>query len=297
MRISDYELQISLLFDYGLSGSYDSEQELWIWDGEILADLGEDADGVSQTFDRPMSLEFSATLEDGVTERGSYEIRDYGDRGVDMRVEFDVTVHSTAGTFVGEGGVAHYVFGSAEADSAVGEDAADVFFGARGADTLSGEGGDDRLRGGRGHDSIEGGEGADSLRGGRGDDRVVGGEGDDRITGGAGNDTLEGGAGRDSFVFKGPLGDADLVADFVSGEDRILLRQDTFDAIELGRLDDGVFAVIEGGVATEADQRLIYDQGAGALYYDADGSGEGAAVLIAEFLDWTVLTADDFKVI
>lgn len=310
MRISNYELQVSplfeitrtddgvaLLFDYGLSGSYDSEQELWIWDGEILADLGEDADGVSQTIDRPMTMEFSAGLEDGVTERGSYEIRDYGDEGVDMRVEFDVTVYATAGTFVGEGGVSHYVFGSAEADSVAGEHAADIFFGGRGNDDLSGEGGEDKLSGGRGRDTIDGGDGADRLRGGHGADSITGGAGEDRIAGGPGRDTLEGGSGKDSFVFKGPLGDADFITDFVSGEDRILLKQETFGAIELGRLDDGVFAVIEGGVATEAGQRLIYDQGAGLLYYDADGSGEGAAVLIAELVDWTALSADDFKVI
>jgi len=44
-----------------------------------------------------------------------------------------------------------------------------------------------------------------------------------------------------------------------------------------------------GGNATNANQHVLYDTATGDLYYDADGNGGGAKVLIAH-IDLTGLT-------
>ncbi len=50
-------------------------------------------------------------------------------------------------------------------------------------------------------------------------------------------------------------------------------------------------------MALDADDRFIYDQGRGRLYYDADGSGEGDMELMAKFGRGTEISVDDFDVI
>ena len=87
---------------------------------------------------------------------------------------------------------------------------------------LIGEGGQDRLEGGNGYDNL-----MDSLS----DDVLIGGDGQDILAGGAGRDSVLGGSGSDSFLFRafsdGGLVDgdgADTILDFVSGEDKLLLR-------------------------------------------------------------------------
>ena len=52
-----------------------------------------------------------------------------------------------------------------------------------------------------------------------------------------------------------------------------------------------------GSAALDADDRIIYDQTTGLLYYDADGNGAGAAVLFAGVAGLPALTAADFTVI
>jgi beta-glucanase (GH16 family) len=64
---------------------------------------------------------------------------------------------------------------------------------------------------------------AQTISASGGNDRVTGGAGDDWIRGGQMDDILTGGAGRDSFVFTTWDGD-DVVTDFVSGTDRVVLQ-------------------------------------------------------------------------
>jgi Ca2+-binding RTX toxin-like protein len=160
--------------------------------------------------------------------------------------------------------------------------------------TITGTAGNDTLSGGTGNDTLIGLAGADSL---------VGGAGDDWFEGGTGQDRLNGGAGADSFVFKEAAVNAnfDYINDFASGADKL-------------RLDDAVFANIgtPGGFSIgderfvaapgarnglEADDRLMYDTTSGKLYYDADGSGSGAAAVVAVLQGAPGLTATDIVVI
>ena len=127
---------------------------------------------------------------------------------------------------------------------------------------------------------------------------VTGNAGANTINGGAGSDYLEGRGGADSFAFTTTLapGNVDQIADFLSGTDRIALD----DAIFAGIGTPGSFnasAFFAGAAAHDSDDRIIYNQATGQLFYDADGSGSGAAVLFAVIIGSPGLTANDFSVI
>lgn len=51
-----------------------------------------------------------------------------------------------------------------------------------------------------------------------------------------------------------------------------------------------------GAAAQDTDDRIIYDQATGSLFYDADGNGAGAAVRFAVLANKALVTASDFYV-
>lgn len=170
----------------------------------------------------------------------------------------------------------------------------DTLSGSAAADRMYGLGGNDRLSGAGGKDVLAGGGGNDGLDGGAGNDRLSGQAGDDTLHGGAGADLLTGGTGADRFEFGG-IGEAgDQVSDFVHGLDVLAL-----DAVAFGfsgPLVDGVNFLSGSGVASPVDTApaLLYDTDTGVLWYDADGSGSGAAVTLATFTNHAALSAGDF---
>ena len=137
---------------------------------------------------------------------------------------------------------------------------------------------------------------ANVLRGGSGSDRLEGRDGDDAISGGLGADQLFGQNGADDFLFDTALdGTFDTIGDFEIGVDQILLKSTVFSAINgVGTLDAEAYH--EGSAAAEADDRIIYDSTSGFIFYDADGSGAGAAVLFAKVTPGTDLSNTDFIV-
>ena len=54
---------------------------------------------------------------------------------------------------------------------------------------------------------------------------------------------------------------------------------------------------LAAGAAVDADDRLLYDHRTGALAYDADGSGAGAAVTFAVLDNRATLGAADILVV
>jgi 3-phytase len=104
--------------------------------------------------------------------------------------------------------------------------------GTSGNDTLSGTIAPDIISGLGGNDFLLGGAGNDALNGGRNRDTLQGGEGDDFLSGDLDRDVLTGGGGKNIFAI-GRIGtrttggsqleNADLITDFVKGQDLISL--------------------------------------------------------------------------
>jgi len=134
-----------------------------------------------------------------------------------------------------------------------------------------------------------------TIRGGDFDDRLSGWAGDDTLAGGGGRDELKGGGGADDFLLANvDRDDDDTIVDFGRGGDRIALDGDIFGLAE-GALAARRFVI--GDAAGDADDRLIYDDATGRLFFDADGTGAQAQVLIATLTGAPVLAPTDFVVI
>jgi Ca2+-binding RTX toxin-like protein len=142
------------------------------------------------------------------------------------------------------------------------------------------------------------GTGAIDLTGNEFANEVYGNNGANVLNGGGAADYLTGFAGADTFAFTTALGggNIDQIGDFLSGTDKIALDDAIFAAIgPLGALNANAF--FAGAAAHDADDRIVYDQATGALYYDADGNGAGAAVQFATVINQPIVTASDFIVI
>ncbi len=111
----------------------------------------------------------------------------------------------------------------------------------------------------------------------------------DTIDGGGGADTLSGQGGADLFMLSAKPGAGVVtIGDFGDGADRIGLAASSFNVG--GMLDDAKFML--GAAATTRDQRVLYDRASGRLMWDADGSGETAAILIAQLGAGTEVARD-----
>ena len=224
------------------------------------------------------------------------------------------------------------ISGSSGNDSLVGTAGDDTLNGLGGNDTLVASGGTDLYDGGAGSDTLDmrnasagvtvnfatgtisggvsgtfvnmervlGGNGADSLIGAAGNQTLSARGGNDTLAGGAGNDTLWGGAGADSFVFRETgTANADSIADFASGSDKIVLDAAVMTALGASgnfAAGDARFAANSSGTAQDASDRIIFNTTTKQLFYDADGSGAGAAVLIATLQSGATLAATDIAV-
>jgi Ca2+-binding RTX toxin-like protein len=118
-----------------------------------------------------------------------------------------------------------------------------------------------------------------------GNDFLYGAAGNDILNGGAGNDTLSGGLGNDIFAFANAMSttdNIDTITDFVAVDDTIQLSQAIFTALTAtGTLSAANFVASASGAAVDSNDYVLYNTTTGALYYDADGSGSGAAVEFA----------------
>jgi|GEM_PF-606993 len=158
----------------------------------------------------------------------------------------------------------------------------------------------DDLRGNAGANTIWGAGGNDTIYGRDGNDTLNGNAGDDTLIGGDGNDVLVGGAGNDSFFFNTSLNattNVDAIVDFSVSDDRMVLENGVFTALTAtGALAASAFHI--GAEANDASDRIIYDSGTGALFYDSDGStGAAAAIQFASLGTGLALTEADFFVV
>jgi len=165
----------------------------------------------------------------------------------------------------------------------------------------------ENIYGGSGVDRLTGDAAANRFVGNAGADILSGGAGNDTLIGGAGNDTLTGGTGKDIFLFNAALNastNKDTITDFNVLDDTIQLENSgtgLFTALAAGPLSVGAFHSGTANIASEADDRIIYNTTTGALYYDADGStGTAAAIqfaIIGTSSPHPALTNADFVVV
>jgi Ca2+-binding RTX toxin-like protein len=182
--------------------------------------------------------------------------------------------------------------------AARGDQFAVVSLGTKAADTLTAVRSDDAyyFNAGMGNDRVTGGRDSDFLVGGAGNDTMDGRGGNDRFIAGAGNDVLTGGSGDDTFIFNAAFaGNVDRIRDFRAGDDTLQLDNAVFVGLTDGPLNAGAFAL--ASAAAEADDRVIYDQGTGNLFFDADGGARDNQTLFATLTNKASIAANDFFVI
>lgn len=151
---------------------------------------------------------------------------------------------------------------------------------------------------GMGNDQVTGGNDNDFLVGGAGNDVLSGRRGNDKFIAGGGNDLMSGGAGDDAFIFNAPLNastNVDRISDFRSGDDMLQLDDAVFAGLAAGALDAGAFALSTS--AGEADDRIIYDQSTGNLFFDGNGGARDDLTLFARLTNKANIAANDFMII
>ena len=136
---------------------------------------------------------------------------------------------------------------------------------------------------------------ANGMTGNSAANQLNGGAGNDTLDGGAGTNSLTGGAGNDIFKFT-TKGHIDAITDFSVVNDTIQLENAVFTALTTtGILAASQFKI--GAQALDADDFIIYNNVTGALLYDANGSGVGAAVQSATLGVGLAMTNADIVVI
>jgi Polysaccharide lyase len=135
-----------------------------------------------------------------------------------------------------------------------------------------------------------------TINGTSGNDIFTGTSVAEKIVGKGGMDLLTGGTGSDTFAFDTALGTSNVVTitDFTPGIDKIEFSSKVFTSLWVQELGTDVFRV---GTAADHNDHILYNQATGALYYDADGNGSGAAVQFAKVAAGLALSASDFYTI
>lgn len=208
-------------------------------------------------------------------------------------------------------------------DSLDGSDGNDTLFGGNGNDTLSGGNGTDVLAEsgdisyvltndqlvGRGTDVFSGIEQANltggggnnvlnavnsnlpvTLSGSGGADMLMGGSQNDVLVGGNGADTLTGSAGSDRFAYETTLDRNDTIVDFQAGSDTISFSASGFGGGLVANTTATLDQFVIGTAAADSSDRFIFNQTNGNLFYDIDGTGANAQVLMAKLENSSALS-------
>ncbi|MBW4575053.1 MAG: calcium-binding protein [Aphanothece sp. CMT-3BRIN-NPC111] len=171
----------------------------------------------------------------------------------------------------------------------------DSKFGTNGNDTIKGLAGDDLLNGLGGSDLILGGNNNDTLFGFSANDVLNGEGGNDDLEGGTGIDAMTGGPGVDRFIYR-RLGEGlDIITDFVPADDTIIVGTSFGGGIATGTLPANKFRI--GSAAADADDRFIYNNATGDLFFDPDGTGVSGQVLVAALSANLAITNNDIVVV
>lgn len=267
----------------------------------------------------------------------TYYVQNSGDRVVELAgAGTGVDLVNSSVSYTLSANVEHLTLTGAANINATGNELNNILVGNAADNLITGGAGNDRLLGGRGNDTYQvasngdrvieySGNGVDTvmssisytlganlenltLTGATAIDGVgnelgntlVGNSAANILNGRAGADTLTGGLGADIFLINSLTG-IDTITDFVAVDDTIRLENAVFTSLTaVGTLAAGNLRAGAGfTTAADTNDYLIYNSTTGALYYDADGSGAGAAVQFATLGATThpALTAADMVVI
>jgi serralysin len=155
---------------------------------------------------------------------------------------------------------------------------------------------------GFGKDKLTGSDVANQISGNAGNDTLSGGLGDDTLIGGTGVDRLTGGGGNDSFAFYDlSATGADVITDFgntAGNNDVLQISSFAFGGgLVAGSLAPSQFRSRNDNVAQDADDRFIFRQTDQSLWFDVDGNGVEAAVLIVDLQGSAVLSVADITLV
>jgi Ca2+-binding RTX toxin-like protein len=131
-------------------------------------------------------------------------------------------------------------------------------------------------------DNITGGNGNETILGNGGDDTLNGSGGNDTLRGGVGVDTLNGGTGADKFQYTALNEVGDIIVNYEAIDDFQFTRAAFGNLVGASVAAINFLSVASGHAATTVDHRFIFDQALDQLWYDADGSNLGIAVMVAD---------------
>jgi Ca2+-binding RTX toxin-like protein len=243
--------------------------------------------------------------------------------------------NNSSNTITGNSGL-NNLGGSDGHDSLYGMDGVDTLSGGNGHDLLDGGDGGDSMTGGAGNDRYVVDSSADRFIEASGSDfdgvyasisytlpsevellaltgssnisgtgntasnSIGGNSGNNKLTGGGGNDSLSGGPGADIFRFSSALNastNVDIIFDYNPADDTLELENSVFTKLTTtGVLSASSFRASSTGNAADSNDYVLYETGTGQLFYDADGNGAGAKVLVADLWFGGKLTHADIFV-
>jgi Ca2+-binding RTX toxin-like protein len=211
----------------------------------------------------------------------------YGGLGFDV-----ASFYFSAGVSVSlDGSVA----GTGEAKGDIFSSIEDMYGSNTGNDLLVGNAVNNHIYGNGGHDKLYGRAGNDNLYGYTGFDLIIGGEGNDLIAGGARADTLSGGNGADQYYYFDKTEFGDKIRDFTA-DDFFGFQASAF-GLPKGQLAWWRFQSNSTGKAQDAGDRFIFRTTDDTLWYDADGTGRIAAVMVADIANDIKLGYSDILIV
>ena len=176
--------------------------------------------------------------------------------------------------------------------------------------TLSANNVIENVVGGNGSDRLIGNSLNNTLDGGTGNDVLTGGSGADTLIGGSGNDILTGGADSDRFLYSSGRAftssdfGSDILTDFTSGSDKLVLSKNTFTALSSivgnGLSQASNFTTVDDDdLAATSNAFLVYSRSSGSLYYNQNGNaaGLGTGAEFINLLNIPTLTTTDFTIV
>ncbi len=252
---------------------------------DVTADNGHGADS------DPDSDTLTVTMVDGAAINSGDTVSLASGALLTMNSDGTFTYDSNdAFDFLPVGVVGHDSFTYTVDDGNGGTDTATVTVDITGLDT------NDTFIGTPGRDVFFGGVGNDTMKGLGGKDKLKGGTGKDVLDGGKGNDKLTGNSGNDSFIFDTKLNkhsNVDKITDFTVNHDTIWLDATIFGAVG-SKLSKSEFHI--GAKAHDGNDRIIYDDKTGELFYDKNGDKKGGDTLFAKLDKHLHLDHNDFVV-